>query len=513
MASIDAANRSGAPFSDSASAAQAMPDRARPVSGPQVSSHQMPHQAPLCVDMDGTLLNTDSLIECFFAVIKDWRVFFALVGWLFKGKAHLKQQLALHARLDPALLPYNAGLVTWLHEQKRLGRRLILATAADHVIADAVAKHLNLFDEVIASDGLNNLRGSAKAEAIAQHLGGQPYAYAGNDFSDLEIWRHASSAVLVNAPKSVCKAAEKVTRIETRVDDRAPWTRALVKALRPHQWVKNVLVFVPIVTASALFDIKAWGDALLMFLAFCCTASAIYVVNDLTDLAADRQHQRKRHRPFASGALPLYHGPIVVPGLLLAGAGLAAAAGAFHVVVLYAVCSVLYSFKLKSLPLVDVFMLAALYTIRLFGGGEAAGYPVSLWLLAFSSFLFLSLAIVKRGAELMALPPANGGKPAGRGYRAGDMEILRLMGVASSFTSCLVLALYVQSDLALGLNTLDQTYWGIVPLMLFWQCRVWLATARGKMHDDPIVYAAKDPTSWMIGGLVFAIAAMAHLPL
>ena len=182
-------------------------------------------------------------------------------------------------------------------------------------------------------------------------------------------------------------------------------------------------------------------------------------------------------------------------------------------VVLYAVCSVLYSFKLKSLPLVDVFMLAALYTIRLFGGGEAAGYPVSLWLLGFSSFLFLSLAIVKRVAELMALPPDNGGKPAGRGYRAGDLDMLRLMGVASSFTSCLVLALYVQSDLALGLNKLDQLYWGIVPLMLFWQCRVWLATARGRMHDDPIVYAAKDPTSWVIGGLVFAIAAIAHLPI
>ena len=203
----------------------------------------------------------------------------------------------------------------------------------------------------------------------------------------------------------------------------------------------------------------------------------------------------------------------IVPGLLLAGGLLAAFAGAFHVVVLYAVFSVLYSFKLKSMPLVDVFMLATLYTIRLFGGGEASGYPVSLWLLGFSSFLFLSLAIVKRVAELMALPTDKKGKPAGRGYRAGDMEILKLMGVASSFTSCLVLALYVQSDLALGLNKLDQAYWGIVPLMLFWQCRIWLATARGKMHDDPIVYAAKDPTSWVIGGAVFAIAAISHLPI
>jgi len=466
---------------------------------------------PLCVDMDGTLLNTDSLIECFFAVMKDWRTLLAMFGWLLHGKAHLKQQLALHARLDPALLPYSTGFITWLHEQKRLGRRLILATAADHVIADSVARHLKLFDEVIASNGLENLRGAAKAEAIAAHLGGAPYAYAGNDFSDLEIWRHADQAVLVNAPASVCRAAEKIVEIETRVDDRAPWTKAFVKALRPHQWVKNVLVFVPIVTAGAFLDMAAWGNALLMFLAFCCTASAIYIVNDLTDLAADRQHHRKRNRPFASGALPLYHGPIAAPVLLVAGGILAALAGAFAVVVAYAGCSILYSFRLRSLPLVDVFMLAALYTIRLFGGGEASGYSVSLWLLAFSSFLFLSLAIVKRVAELMTLPPDNGSKPAGRGYRAGDLDILRLMGVASTFTSCLVLALYVQSDLASGVRAVDALYWAVVPLMLFWQCRIWLATARGYMHDDPIVFAVKDWVSWLVGATASAIVVIAQL--
>jgi 4-hydroxybenzoate polyprenyltransferase len=467
---------------------------------------------PLCVDMDGTLLNTDTLLECFFALIKDFGALFSMIGWLIRGRAHFKQQLALRAGLDPALLPYNEGLISWLSEQKRMGRRLILATAADHIIADSVAKHVRLFDEVIASDGINNLRGTAKAEAIDAYLGGEPYAYAGNDFSDLKVWQHADSAILVNAPKSVCRAAEKITRIETHVDDRPPWTRALLKALRPHQWVKNILVFVPIVTAGAILDITAWTDALLMFVAFCSTASAIYVINDLTDLAADRQHQRKRNRPFASGALPLYHGPIVVPGLLLAGGILAAAAGAFAVVVVYALSSILYSFKLKSLVLIDVFMLAALYTIRLFGGGEASGHPVSLWLLAFYSFLFLSLAIVKRVAELMALSPGHKGKPAGRGYRASDLDILRLMGVASSFTSCLVLALYVQSDLAVGATSLDELHWAIVPLMLFWQCRIWLATARGKMHDDPIVFAAKDPVSWVVCGGVLVIATLAHLP-
>jgi 4-hydroxybenzoate polyprenyltransferase len=466
---------------------------------------------PLCVDMDGTLLNTDSLIECFFAIIRNWPILFSIFGWLLKGKAHLKQQLALHSRLDPALLPYNATLIDYLMDQKRQGRRLILVTAADHFIADGVARHVGLFDDVVASNGLDNLRGAEKARAIAQHLDGAPFAYAGNDFTDLEIWRHADSAILVNAPKSVAKAAEALTSIEYAIADRPPWTKALLRALRPHQWVKNLLVFVPLLTGGGLFDLTAWSHALMMFVAFCCTASSIYIVNDLTDLAADRQHQRKRHRPFASGALQIHHGLGIVPFLLLAGGTLAAVTGALWVLVAYALCSISYSLKLKTLPLVDLFMLAALYTLRLAGGGVATGYNVSLWLLAFSSFLFLSLAIVKRVAELMPLASAKGDQIAGRGYRVGDLAILQLMGVSASFVSTLVLALYVQSDLITPGSTDLEIYWAIVPLVLFWQCRVWLTTARGAMHDDPIVYAARDWLSWVIAAVAVGIVTIARL--
>jgi 4-hydroxybenzoate polyprenyltransferase len=296
------------------------------------------------------------------------------------------------------------------------------------------------------------------------------------------------------------------------------WTRDLLCAMRPHQWVKNLLVFVPIITARAIGDLGGWADAALMFAAFSCAASGIYLVNDLCDLDADRLHPKKRDRPFASGTLPLYVGFIAAPLLLLAGAVFAAAAAALPVLACYAAMSIAYSFYLKSQALIDVFLLAALYTIRMIGGGLASGHHVSLWLLAFSSFMFLSLAIVKRVAELQSLNAApnriselRGGVAgkerniAGRGYRLGDRQILELMGVASSFVTSLVLALYVQSELSPLGSHQPTLAWGIVPLILFWQCRIWLVTARGQMHHDPVVFAARDWVSWLVAAGSFAM--------
>src|SRR5262249_1983887 len=263
-------------------------------------------------------------------------------------------------------------------------------------------------------------------------------------------------------------------------------------------WVKNLLVFVPIVTARALTDFGGWFEAVLMFFAFGLTASGIYLINDLCDLAADRQHPKKRHRALASGALPLPVALAAAPLLIAAGFALGAAAASLPVLAVYAGMSVAYSFYFKTQPLVDVFLLAGLYTIRLIGGGVATGYHVSLWLLAFSSFLFLSLALVKRVAELQELVKRDKRKVAGRGYRAGDIPILEAMGMAASFVTSLVLALYVQAEMSHG-NAYGPTLsWAIVPLILFWQCRIWLATARGRMHHDPIVFAARDWVSWLV---------------
>jgi 4-hydroxybenzoate polyprenyltransferase len=281
--------------------------------------------------------------------------------------------------------------------------------------------------------------------------------------------------------------------------------------MQPYQWVKNALCLVPPVAATDFQSLTSWAGALLVAVAFCLVASAIYLVNDISDLAADRAHPRKRRRPFASGALPLAAGLVLSPLLLLAGGVLAWSAGALAPVLIYVVLSLAYNIWLKEQPLIDVFVLSALYTIRLFGGGEASGHPVSLWLLGFSSFLFLSLAFIKRVSELQAMRVAGvgaGGRPVRRGYMVEDLAILQVCGCAATFSSAIVLALYVQSAAASLAYANPAMLFAVIPLLLFWQCRLWLSTARGYMHDDPIVYAARDWVSWAVfGSLAAAVAA------
>jgi 4-hydroxybenzoate polyprenyltransferase/phosphoserine phosphatase len=473
---------------------------------------------PLVVDLDGSLVRSDTLIECGVAALRHPLKLARACLALRHGKAALKAALAEIASLDPALLPYNRELLAFLRDEQKHGRPLILATAANRRIAVAVAQHLDLFDAVLASDGAVNLVGAAKHAAIKRALAGGDFTYVGDERRDLAIWREAAGAITVDASPRLERAVAKVAPIERTFRHDNPWPKALIRAIRPHQWVKNLLAFVPLVTARAIGDVAGWGEAALMFAAFSLTASGIYLVNDLCDLAADRQHPQKCARPFASGALPLRIGLVAAPLLILAGAAVAAAAGTLPVVALYAALSLGYSLYLKSQPLVDVFILAGLYTIRLIGGGVATGYTVSLWLLAFSSFLFLSLAIVKRVAELRALAgrerrgvarleavDGRGHKVAGRGYQASDTRVLELMGVSASFVTSLVLALYVQSEVMPPGDHRPTLAWGIVPLILFWQCRLWLATMRGEMHHDPILFAARDWVSWAVTIASFAL--------
>jgi 4-hydroxybenzoate polyprenyltransferase len=468
---------------------------------------------PLCVDLDGTLIRSDMLLEGFCALATDPMVFSALL-FLLRGRAAFKQSIAARAPMDPALLPYNETLLTWLREQKAAGRYLVLATASDQRVARSIADHIGIFDEVIASDGSHNLKGEAKARALVARFGAKGFCYAGNANSDLPIWRQAASAVVVNAPSGALAQVRKTMPVELAIADRPNLLRELLRAMRPHQWVKNILVFVPILTAHALTETSAWIGGAILFAAFCCTASAIYLINDLLDIAADRAHPRKRLRPFACGAIPLPIGVLAAGILLAAGLALAVIGQVAWIIVLYAAMSISYSLRLKELPLVDVFMLGALYTIRLFGGGEATGHRLSLWLLGFSSFLFLSLALLKRVEEMMSLLNSGGSKAARRGYSPADTPILQLFGVASAFASSIVLSLFVQSEANAQHYASPNLLWLIVPLLLYWQCRMWLAGARGQMHHDPIVYAARDRISWAIGAGVSAVLIAAKsLPL
>ena len=463
---------------------------------------------PLCVDLDGTIIETDTFTECLVVGMRKWSILYRIPRWAFEGKAKLKQELACHVKLDPALLPYNDSLLQFLQNQKIRGRRLFLVTADNKQIAEAVNNHLGIFEEVIASSTSHNLRGEEKARVLVERFGSGKFSYAGNDQSDLQVWKYAYSGVLVNTPNVTATQAFDLTMIEQRFDkDKTRQVGALLRSLRPHQWVKNLLVFVPIVTTKAFGDFNSWFNAFLLFIAFCSVASGAYVMNDLFDLEADRQHLTKRERPFASGRLSIASGFAMVP--ILFGVGLVFSfatqvPAAIVLLLLYLIMTIAYSIKLKEFPLVDVFTLSTLYTIRLFSGGEVTNYHVSLWLLAFSGFIFLALAIIKRTAELKTMTIQKR-QAARRGYSSEDLHVIQIFGIASSFVSCVVLALYIQSQAAANLYYHPQILWLLVPVILFWQCRLWLSTTRGYMDDDPIVYSAKDWVSWIVALIVAAI--------
>ena len=461
---------------------------------------------PICVDLDGTLVRSDTLADALMSGMHNWRVWRAFALVLTKGRAAMKQELARVAPVDAASLPYNDELLHYLRAEKARGRKIVLATAADDATANAVSAHLQIFDEVFASNGVRNLKGPRKADALVERFGERGFVYAGNDRSDLDVWSHAHGAIVVNANRSIAEKAAAAASIEKQINDgRSPFLAA-VRALRPYQWVKNLLVVVPIATAHALNDPVGWTNAGWIFAAFCATASSIYIINDLLDMKADRQHPRKRRRPFASGALSPVVGLAMFVVLLTAGAFFALQTNAALWVAFYAAVTLSYSLWLKEFPLVDVFVLAGLYTLRLFAGGEATGHLVSLWLLGFSSFFFLSLALVKRASEMMALARNTAAR---RGYWPADVPILQLMGIASGFTSVVILSLFVQDETTSRLYASPALLWCTVPLILFWLCRVWLSTARGYMHDDPIVYAAKDWVSWIVSVAVFGTLAAA----
>jgi 4-hydroxybenzoate polyprenyltransferase/phosphoserine phosphatase len=461
---------------------------------------------PLCVDLDGTLLRTDLLAEGLVGLLATGRLHHAVAAYAAGGRAALKIRVADLTAIDPSILPYNRDFLDYLADQAASGRRLVLATAADSSVAHAIADYLGVFDEVLASDGVRNLKGAAKARALTERFGEGGFDYAGNDASDLEVWRHARRIVVVNAPARVRGAAQELGTVAAVFDDRPSKPHAILRAMRPHQWAKNILVFVPMVTAHALTEGAAWAGSIAMFLAFCLAASGIYVFNDLSDLAADRRHPRKRNRPFASGDLPVRDGIALGAGLMAGGLVLAYLCGGLGVLLVYIVASTAYSFVLKEKPLVDIFMLAGLYTIRIIGGGVASGHSVSLWLLAFSGFLFLSLALIKRVEEMSSVARSDGARSAGRrGYFPGDVHVLQSFGCSATFASAVVLALFVGSATASASYRAPEMLWAIVPLILFWQCRLWLATARGHMHDDPLVYASRDWVSWLVGACVLAV--------
>ncbi|MBV8063072.1 MAG: UbiA family prenyltransferase [Nevskia sp.] len=467
---------------------------------------------PLCVDLDGTLLRGDSLVEACLALLKQhpWQVLL-LPLWLLRGRAVLKAEVFGRVQLDAASFPYNAAFLDWLRQQKAEGRRLVLCTGSDQSIATAVAAHLGLFEAAIGSDGVSNLSGSGKRERLTADYGAQGYDYAGNHRVDLKVWEQARRAVVVNGASGLAERAGALATVERVFEREAAGLRPWLRAMRPHQWAKNALLFVPILAAHAVSNLEALRNTLLGFTAFCLCASATYLLNDLLDLEADRAHPRKRLRPFASGVLHPGGGLVLSAALAATAFGLAwfTAPLLCALLAFYAALSLSYSFRIKKMVMLDVIVLAALYTLRIIAGAVAAQVEASFWLLAFSMFLFLSLAMVKRCAELHALIADSRSQTKGRGYHAEDLSVLQQLGGASGYLSVLVLALYINSSASQQLYRHPQVLWLLCPLLLFWISRVWIITHRGGMHDDPVVFALRDRTSRWLGVVAALIAALA----
>lgn len=456
---------------------------------------------PLCVDLDGTLVRTDLLYECFLRMVaaKPW-LLILLPFWLLKGKAHLKRRLAAFA-VDPTLLPFDHRVLDLLRLSS--DRRRVLCTASDADVVRPIAEHLGLFDEVLSSDGTTNLAGARKAGRLVELFGERGFDYVANARVDAAVWRHAHSAWVVNGDGSVARAAARHAHLVAHWPAQGGGLRAWIKAIRVHQWLKNLLVFVPLLASHQFLSITQSVTSIVAFLAFSLCASGVYLLNDMLDLDADREHPRKRLRPFACGRLSLRSGLLAVPLLTAAGLALAWLASPVFLMVMavYFVLTLAYSLRLKQIVVIDVVTLAALYTIRIVGGAAALDVTLSFWLLTFSMFIFLSLAMLKRYTELRLTLDHGKDVPSGRGYHVEDMAVVQSLGSSAGLVAVLVLCLYINAPESQSLYQHPLFLWLLCPILLYWISRTWMLAHRGEMHDDPVVFAVKDRGSLITVGL------------
>jgi 4-hydroxybenzoate polyprenyltransferase len=459
---------------------------------------------PLCVDLDGTLTPVDTLHESVLSLVRHAPMaVFALPLWLLRGKAKMKREVASRAKFDAMHVPLNPALLDWLKAERASGRRIVLATAADSNIAQQVASRVGLFDEVIASDGIANLSAETKRAALVERFGERGFDYVGNERADERVWRSARKAIVVGT-NGQADRARRIADVDRVFPAMPAGPLVWLKAIRLHQWVKNALIFLPPMLAHKILDPAILLKSVLAFIAFGFCASSVYLINDLLDLSADRQHPRKRKRAFAAGTLSAQSGAAAAAALLAGSVLVSMLVGwRFAGVLLgYYILTWTYSLRLKRAAVVDVMTLAGLYTIRIIAGAAATAIPLSFWLLAFSVFIFLSLGFVKRYTELDDARKADKMTTHGRGYRATDLPLLMNLGVTAGYCTVVVMALYINSSDSQALYRHNKPLWLVCPLLLYWISRVWLLTTRGQMPDDPVVFALKDRISLLVLGLL-----------
>jgi 4-hydroxybenzoate polyprenyltransferase/phosphoserine phosphatase len=459
---------------------------------------------PLVVDLDGTLIRSDLLIESAFAHLghNPLRVV-SLLSATRHGKAALKAEIAANTEVDVSHLPYDEDVVSLIRQRRAAGSQTYLASASNERYVRAVADHLGLFDGWFASNDNENLSSQSKARCLVNSFAEGGFDYVGNGRADLAVWSVASHRIGVRVSAAVRSKLINMDPDAVIVENAVGQTRVWIKLLRVYQWAKNALVFVPLVTAQH-FDLLAFGEAIGAFLAFSIAASAIYILNDLVDLDADRRHPSKRRRPLAAGTFPIKGAMVLIPALLVVafGGALAIAPSFAAVLLAYVSLTTAYTFLLKRKMLVDVLTLASLYTIRVVGGAVAISVPISEWLLAFSMFIFTALALIKRYVELAARIDKDLSDPTNRNYRKSDLDIVAALAAAAGFNAVTVFALYISSDVVRSLYRHSEALWLICLILMYWLGRALLMAHRRLMDDDPIVFALGDWNSYVALGLI-----------
>ncbi|WP_373999499.1 UbiA family prenyltransferase [Bdellovibrio bacteriovorus] len=463
-------------------------------------------------DLDDCLIKTDLLYEQWLVLLKSKPLIFLKSPiWLFKGRSFFKTKLSEHAPITANLLPYRDEVLRFLKASKAdKNNKLILASASPEAWVSDISSHVGLFEHTLGSSAELNLKGTNKYKAIRAAIGDNAFTYIGDHAADIEIWKHCSKVVAVNpSPNLKSKIASLAKPTEVITDSKKAAWKLAIKQIRPHQWIKNVLVFLPSFAGHKLLDVENIQNALLAFAGFSFAASFVYVLNDLLDLKADRNHHTKKRRPFASGDLPIKWGLLLLPALL-AGCGIMAALLPVDFAIwisVYLILNLAYSLYLKQSVVVDIIILSMMYTLRIFAGSAATSVPISEWLLSFSTLFFFSLACVKRYTEIIR--SKNKITLDGRGYRQVDYSMVQSLGVGSGLISILIILLYLQSNDVRALYSNPQNLWFATPVLLFWISRVWILTNRDEIHDDPVVFAVKDKISWIclgLLGLIFGIA-------
>jgi 4-hydroxybenzoate polyprenyltransferase len=470
-------------------------------------------ERPLCVDLDGTLVKSDTLVDSLLLLVRK-RPLDALKTplWALRGKANLKREVTARVNLNVEHLPYNRPLLEYLMAQRGEGRKLYLATGADSGLADRIARHLNIFEGVLASDGATNMTGGNKLAGFRSRFAGD-FDYIGNARPDLPMLAAATAPMLANPNLSLRMAMRaRGLKPQRTFMDRRNALRASVKAIRVHQWAKNALIFLPLLLAHQV-NTPTVLSAVIAFACFSLCASATYIVNDLLDIEADRRHPRKRKRTFAAGDLSAAAGMAISAVFLaasLTGAAILLPHGFLRWLVLYLVMTLAYSLALKRIVILDVVVLSTLYTLRMLAGAAATLTFISPWLAAFAIFIFLSLAMVKRFSELQNVRSAGTQLSNGRGYLLNDIEQVRSFGTSSAFASVVVFSVYIGQPETQGLYHHHQRMWLMTPLMILWLCRVWLLASRGELDEDPVVFALTDPMSLLmgVGAVVIALASI-----